>query len=109
MLFQFLLGIDLLLRTFESWRQDALHSIAAQATRFDALFSLSGIGLILEVVLRPSNNSVEDAPFFVIIVAWANDSTLPELILGLKLRLKPVEVGLGSCDREVVALHAGHQ
>ena len=70
----------MLLRELNPRCHCALDSLTAQANNFDELFGLSRIGLILEAVLRPSNNSVERAPFFVITFAWADSSSLPQLI-----------------------------
>ena len=109
MLFQFLLDINFFLRTFESWCHRASDSLTAQANGFNELLGLPGIGLIFEAVLRPSDNSVEDAPFLFIVFAWADPSTVPQIVLGLKLQLESIEIRLGSCCREDVTVHTGHQ
>ena len=87
----------------------ALGSISTQAVALNKLPSLSGINFVFKAILSPSDNSVKEAPFLVVVFAWANPSAFSLLVLGLKLRLEPVEVALGSCSSEVVAVYTGHQ
>ena len=94
------LAIYLLLRALKPRCHCALDSLTARANRLNELLGLPGIGLILEAVLRPSDRPVENSPFFVVIFPWDDPSTFPELA---------VEIGLGSCGREVVTVHTGHK
>ena len=77
MLFQFLLNINLFLRAFKPGRHCASDSIATEANGLNEFLGLSRVGLILEPVLSPSDDSVEDATFLVVVFSWADSAAFP--------------------------------
>ena len=77
MLFQFFLDINLFLRAFKPGRHCTSDSITAEANGFDEFLGLPRVGLILEPVLRPSDDSVEDATFLVVVFSWADPAAFP--------------------------------
>ena len=76
-LFKFLLNINLLLRAFKPGRHCASDSITAEADGLNEFLGLPRVGLILEPVLSPSDDSVEDATFLAVVFSWADSAAFP--------------------------------
>ena len=72
-------------------------------------FHLSGVGLILEAGLGPSDDSIQNRFFAVIVVTRAQAAAPGQFIDLLEGLFKPVELMLRAGGCKIVAMHRSHQ
>ena len=104
-LWEYVLGVHLLTRGLDPWRDHAFDSISCKLELLNELLGLPWVSLILEAPRRPPNHSVQYGGLLVILVAGAQAPSDRQLVFLPHDLLEPVELFFWSCGGEVVAVH----
>ena len=90
-------------RLLYSWRRYAVSAL--EAAFVDELFRLPGAGFVFQAFRGPADHAIEDGAFLGVAGPWPEAGADRALIVRLDLPFEPIQVGLTTNGREVIAVN----